>query len=409
MRTCLILFSLGFVQSLIRVPLSRAPSVRSKLRAAEQLQEFMREHEPDFYSRRYAQCFPPARDFLRLPGKSVERLYSFMDAQFFGEISLGNPQQNFTVIFDTGSSDLWVPSSYCVSQACAMHHKFKAFKSSTYTHDGRVFGIHYGSGHLLGVMAREQLKVGSVTVQNQIFGEAVYEPGFAFVMAHFDGVLGLGFPQLAEEMGSPVFDSMIAQNSVDEPVFSFYLKNNGSGFGGELLFGGVDETLFVPPINWVSVTQKGYWQIKMDGVKVQGALSFCYRSSHGCQAVVDTGTSLIGGPSKDILMLQQFIGATPTAIGEYLLDCARISSLPVVSFLLNDVEYSLTGEQYVRREILNNNEICISGFQSIDVPSPAGPMWILGDVFLSQFYSIYDRGHNRVGFAHLSPTSKIIT
>nr|XP_055046638.1 nothepsin [Misgurnus anguillicaudatus] len=409
MRTCLILFSLGFVQSLIRVPLSRAPSVRSKLRAAEQLQEFMREHEPDFYSRRYAQCFPPARDFLRLPGKSVERLYSFMDAQFFGEISLGNPQQNFTVIFDTGSSDLWVPSSYCVSQACAMHHKFKAFKSSTYTHDGRVFGIHYGSGHLLGVMAREQLKVGSVTVQNQIFGEAVYEPGFAFVMAHFDGVLGLGFPQLAEEMGSPVFDSMIAQKSVDEPIFSFYLKNNGSGFGGELLFGGVDETLFVPPINWVSVTQKGYWQIKMDGVKVQGALSFCYRSSHGCQAVVDTGTSLIGGPSKDILMLQQFIGATPTAIGEYLLDCARISSLPVVSFLLNDVEYSLTGEQYVRREILNNNEICISGFQSIDVPSPAGPMWILGDVFLSQFYSIYDRGHNRVGFAHLSPTSKIIT
>ncbi|XP_065146153.1 nothepsin [Paramisgurnus dabryanus] len=409
MRTFLILFSLGFVESLIRVPLSRAPSVRSKLRAAEQLQEFMREHEPDFYSRRYAQCFPPARDFIRLPGKSVERLYSFMDAQFFGEISLGNPQQNFTVIFDTGSSDLWVPSSYCVSQACAMHHKFKAFKSSTYTHDGRVFGIHYGSGHLLGVMAREQLMVGSLTVQNQIFGEAVYEPGFAFVMAHFDGVLGLGFPQLAEEMGSPVFDSMIAQNSVDEPVFSFYLRNNGSGFGGELLFGGVDETLFVPPINWVSVTQKGYWQIKMDGVKVQGALSFCYRSSHGCQAVVDTGTSLIGGPSRDILMLQQFIGATPTAIGEYLLDCARISSLPVVSFLLNDVEYSLTGEQYVRREILNNNEICISGFQSIDVPSPAGPMWILGDVFLSQFYSIYDRGHNRVGFAHLSPTSKIIT
>lgn len=409
MRTFLILFSLGFVQSLIRVPLSRAPSVRSKLRAAEQLQEFMREHEPDFYSRRYAQCFPPARDFIRLPGKSVERLYSFMDAQFFGEISLGNPQQNFTVIFDTGSSDLWVPSSYCVSQACAMHHKFKAFKSSTYTHDGRVFGIHYGSGHLLGVMAREQLMVGSLTVQNQIFGEAVYEPGFAFVMAHFDGVLGLGFPQLAEEMGSPVFDSMIAQNSVDEPVFSFYLRNNGSGFGGELLFGGVDETLFVPPINWVSVTQKGYWQIKMDGVKVQGALSFCYRSSHGCQAVVDTGTSLIGGPSRDILMLQQFIGATPTAIGEYLLDCARISSLPVVSFLLNDVEYSLTGEQYVRREILNNNEICISGFQSIDVPSPSGPMWILGDVFLSQFYSIYDRGHNRVGFAHLSPTSKIIT
>lgn len=63
-----------------------------------------------------------------------------------------------------------------------------------------------------------------MTVQNQVFGEAVYEPGFAFVLARFDGVLGLGFPQLAEELGSPVFDTMIAQGLLDEPVFSFYLK-----------------------------------------------------------------------------------------------------------------------------------------------------------------------------------------
>uniref|UniRef100_A0A672LIB1 Nothepsin n=1 Tax=Sinocyclocheilus grahami TaxID=75366 RepID=A0A672LIB1_SINGR len=243
----------------------------------------------------------------------------YKNAQFFGQISLGKPEQNFTVVFDTGSTDLWVPSSYCVSQACAMHHKFKAFESSSYAHDGRVFGIHYGSGHLLGVMAKEELKVGSVTVQNQVFGEAVYEPGFAFVLAQFDGVLGLGFPQLAEELGSPVFDSMIEQGLLDEPVFSFYLKNNGSSFGGELLFGGVDETRFVSPINWVPVTQKGYWQIRLDVVKVQGALSFCYHSTQSCQAVVDTGTSLIGGPARDVLLLQQYIGATPTAVGEVIM------------------------------------------------------------------------------------------
>ncbi|KAF4114133.1 hypothetical protein G5714_004356 [Onychostoma macrolepis] len=382
MRTGLILLvCVGFAQSLVRVPLSRFPSVRSRLRAVNQLDVFLREHQPDIFSRRYAQCYPATQHYLRMGGRSTERLYNFMDAQFFGQISLGKPEQNFTVVFDTGSTDLWVPSSYCVSQACVRHHKFKAFESSTYVHDGRV---------------------GSITVQNQVFGEAVYEPGFTFVLAQFDGVLGLGFPQLAEELGSPVFDTMIGQGLLDEPVFSFYLKNNASGFGGELLFGGVDETRFVSPVNWVPVTQKGYWQIRLDAVKVQGALSFCYRSTQGCEAIMDTGTSLIGGPARDVLLLQQFIGATPTAVGEYLVDCVRISSLPILSFLINNVEYSLTGEQYIRREMLHNKEICFSGFESIDIPSPAGPIWILGDVFLSQFYSIYDRGHDRVGLAHLS-------
>ncbi|KAL1276707.1 hypothetical protein QQF64_036330 [Cirrhinus molitorella] len=197
------------------------------------------------------------------------------------------------------------------------------------------------------------------------------------------------------------------KGTVSSVIWNWFGFAANNGFGGELLFGGVDETLFVPPISWAPVTQKGFWQIRLDAVKVQGALSFCYRSTKGCQAIVDTGTSLIGGPARDVLLLQQFIEATPTAVGEYLIDCVRISSLPVVSFLINNVEYSLTGEQYIRREMLNNKEICFSGFQSIYIPSPAGPVWILGDVFLSQFYSIYDRGHNRVGLAHLSGRSQI--
>uniref|UniRef100_A0A3Q2XT63 Nothepsin n=1 Tax=Hippocampus comes TaxID=109280 RepID=A0A3Q2XT63_HIPCM len=379
---------------LATVPLQRRRSIRSQLRADGVLQDFLREHRPDAFGRRYAHCFPVGTPSLRL-GRSSQKLYNFMDAQYFGQISLGTPEQNFSVVFDTGSADLWVPSSYCVSQACAVHSRFRAFESSSYRHDGRTFGIHYGSGHLLGVMARDTLKVGEVSVPNQEFGESVYEPGSTFVVARFDGVLGMAYPPLAEILGKPVFDSVMAQNSLDQPVFSFYLSRSKSA-DGELLLGGTDEALYHGPITWLPVTAKGYWQILMDSVSVQGVSSFCPR---GCQAIVDTGTSLIAGPTVHILALQQLIGATPTGIGEFFIDCARLSSLPRVTFVLGGNEFTLTAEQYVRKEMLGDKELCLSGFQAVDIVSPQGPLWILGDVFLTEFYSIFDRGNDRVGLA----------
>uniref|UniRef100_A0A667WKW5 Nothepsin n=1 Tax=Myripristis murdjan TaxID=586833 RepID=A0A667WKW5_9TELE len=364
-------------------------SMRSRLRAAGLLHDFLRDGSPDTFGRRYAPCLPPGTP-LQL-GRSGERLHNFMDAQYYGEISLGTPQQNFSVVFDTGSADLWVPSSYCVSEACAMHRRFKAFESTSFRHDGRMFGIHYGSGHLLGVM------VGGLAVLNQEFGESVYEPGAAFLMAKFDGVLGMAYPPLAEILGNPVFDNMMAQKAVEEPVFSFYLSRYRiTDPESELLLGGTDEALYHGPITWLPVTAKGYWQIKMDSVAVQGVSSFCPR---GCQAIVDTGTSLIAGPTNDILSLQQLIGATPTNIGEYLIDCVRVSSLPHVTFVLGGTEFTLTAQSYVRKEVLGDKQLCFSGFQAVDILSPEGPLWILGDLFLTEFYSVFDRGQDRVGLA----------
>ncbi|XP_012674107.2 nothepsin [Clupea harengus] len=400
--TALVLFCcVCAVQGIVRIPLLRLPTVRSQLRASNRLETFMRDHQPDIFQRTYMQCFPPGTQSL-VKGRSIEKLYNFMDAQYFGQVSLGTPAQNFTVVFDTGSSDLWVPSSYCVSQACYNHQQFKAFESSTYVHDGKVFGIRYGSGRLMGIMAKELLKVGSIAVKNQEFGESVFEPGFSFVMAKFDGILGLAYPDLAEELGAPVFDSMMMQNLVEQPIFSFYLSKSKtySTQGGELLLGGIDESLYTGPINWVPVSIHSYWQINMGTVKVQGVDSFCY-GSKPCQAIVDTGTSLIAGPTNEITILHELIGATPTSVGEYLVDCQRMSSLPVVTFTLNGVEYPISAESYVRREVLGDREICFTGFTAVDLTTPMGPSWILGDVFLSEYYSIFDRGQNRVGFAQL--------
>ncbi|CAN7940204.1 unnamed protein product, partial [Ixodes hexagonus] len=324
-------------------------------------------------------------------------------AQYFGIITLGNPAQYFRVVFDTGSANLWVPSVKCpdTDLACVLHNRYDSSESSSYVRNGTHFEIVYGTGSVDGVLSTDTLGLGGGIVLNQTFAEVVHEPAIVFVAAKFDGILGLGYASIAKLGVVPVFDNMLAQGVVRDPVFSVYLNRNmRDPVGGEIVFGGVDESRYVGDVNYVPLSRKGYWQFRMDGIQVGNRTHLC---NGGCEAVADTGTSLITGPSAEIDRINTLIGAKRAAPGVYLVNCRDVPYLPTITLTIAGKDYVFEGKDYIFRVRCSfvSRVICVNGFTAMDLAPPTGPLWILGDIFIGQYYTVFDKGADRVGFARV--------
>ncbi|KAF8339109.1 aspartic peptidase A1 [Cantharellus anzutake] len=317
------------------------------------------------------------------------QLTNYANSQYFADISIGTPPQNFSVIMDTGSSNLWIPSKSCKSVACTIHAQYDSSASSTYNPDGASFRIHYGSGSVEGHVSGDTVDVGGLGVKNMSFAEATSEPGPAFIYGKFDGILGLGMWNISVNNIRPLFYQMIEQGLVEAPVFSFRIGPSEQD-GGEAVFGGIDPAHYKGDMSFHSVKRQGYWQLALERVAIGN--STLDLSEAG--AAIDTGTSLIIVPKEHASALNNAIGAIPNGNGQYVLPCHTVASLPDIVFTFGDKtkDYPLSPSDY----ILTVGKSCMSVFTFMD--SPSG-LWIIGDVFLRRYFSVFDLGNNAVGFA----------
>jgi len=163
---------------------------------------------------------------------------------------------------------------------------------------------------------------------------------------------------------------------------------------GNLFFGGIDKSHFTGDIHWAPVRRKMYWEVELEKIVFDGNEV----DMEDTGAAIDTGSSLLAVPTTIADLINKQIGAKKNYAGQYVIDCDKVPGLPDFSLQFNGKLFTLKGFEYT----LKVQNQCISAFMGLDIPEPLGPIWIVGDVFLRKFYTIYDLGKNRVGFADSS-------
>ncbi|KAF9288216.1 Vacuolar protease A [Mortierella alpina] len=397
MKAALLFTSLLSLAALAQAELLRINLKKADITPAEQMRAYAETGlymtQKYFGSHRKTKTEDATRIFgLDAEGKPTYGvpLSNYMNAQYYGEVKVGTPGQTFKVVFDTGSSNFWVPSTHCNSIACFLHQRYDSEKSSTFRPNGTEFAIQYGSGSLEGIISNDVLEVGGAMIKKQDFGESVKEPGLAFAFGKFDGIFGLGYDTISVLGVVPPFYNMVHQKLVDEPVFGFHLAQAGGNTGGQMTLGGVDPNLFSGEMQWHNVRRKGYWEIDLNKVRLGDD-----EIELTAGAVIDTGSSLIVLQTTTADMINNQLGAKKNYAGQYTVECSVVPSLPEFTFYFGKSNYTLKGSDY----ILEAGGSCISGFMGMDFPESLGDLWIVGDVFLRKYYSVYDLGKNRVGFA----------
>lgn len=333
------------------------------------------------------------------------------DSSYSGVVSIGTPPQDFNLILDTGSSDLWVATSSCTSCAAT---EFTTSKSSTYQSSGSSLQINYGSGSVKGTPSQDTVSFGGFTItQQELLAASSLTSGL--LDSVLSGIMGLGFNTISALNATPFWQALYNANQLSQPLFSFYLERlidqavTDTASGGTLTLGGTNSSLYQGSIEYLSLAgTPSYWLLNVNSLSVQSKTVNVGSSS---LAAIDTGTTLIAAPSTVAADVWSQVSGSVALTGEYeglyAFPCTTDVTVTIsfggsawtidpADMNIGSVPSSISG---------STSQLCAGGIFDIgtSVGSGAGvPTWIVGDTFLKNVYSVFRANPAAVGFAQLA-------
>jgi len=334
------------------------------------------------------------------PGHTRITVKDYGNAVYYGELQVGTPRQTEMVVFDTGSSNLWVPNKHVVpSSVRGKKHLYDHSHSSSYVSNGESFDITYGSGEVRGNLSEDSVYIGDFEIKKLTFAE-IYDAsglGETYMESPFDGICGMGFPQIAEDHVRTPMQVLVDAGRLEKPVFSFHLADvNRHESAGELLIGASDTSMHASEMHYVNLFSSGlphdpldgFWTVELDSVIANGQEV----PSVGL-AIVDSGTSFIVGPESSVRNIAELFGIKGVKSGLFVVSCDTLEGA-TFKFSIGGLEYGLAAQELAFRDQDDPNA-CILALS----PMRNQPFWILGDTFMRKYFVEFDWANRRVGIA----------
>lgn len=310
---------------------------------------------------------------------------------YYGPIFLGSNRQYFEVEFDTVLANLWVASSLCRSIACSQKSKFVSANSTSFVANGTKVEFKGGKDKVEAVLGQDQLLISGLNVQGVVFGLAT-SLSFTYLGKPYSGAFGLGWPSLSQGGAPGIFQLMIQQGLVTEHSFSYFMKSYGTKkTNSYLILGGVDHRFYEGDLAYYNLSDKFLWMFQMDSISIHKK----QMNPAPFKAILDSGSGFILG-SKEIIdpILHKLGPVVPEDV-----DCSTKIQFPDLVLKVNGVSYTVPSSSYIIESDDHEGRHCFLAIRKYEFDAKLGPVLLLGDPFLTNYYTHYDVENNRVGLA----------
>ncbi|KAF7727769.1 hypothetical protein EC973_007000 [Apophysomyces ossiformis] len=387
-------------------------------------------------------CLPTHIKPLRLPlrrahqGHLLKRDYSasllndIEMSQIGIHVDIGTPPQRFLLLFDTGSSHTWVPSTQCSKEnGCPKYHPYQPEKSSTYHPTNHLFSIYYLNGNATGKYFVDTVTVGNLSVPKQMVAAVDKNHGPLSMQNSFsipytlEGIFAAGYPDGTvmdrnDRISYQPFPmSLYKAGLIPEALFSVYIgESKKSEWVGEVTFGGIDTNKTSGEIIYTDVFKgnntmdtPSHWRVtlKSFGYQRAGGSPNIKKFDNQSPIAVDTGSNFFYLPEENAKQIAETISPNyTTENGLYRVDCSLMNdNINKLNFYFPSTEKGQEDLVHIGVPISAlvvqraKNKHCFLTIMPSTNPA-------FGNMFLRHFVTVFDFGKNQVGFAPVAKQSE---